>query len=295
MALSHAVRRFAPLFVSIAMVAGCAHHEAPESAPQSPGVIAETTSTDFAKLSHDWPLLAIAIGAGDSVYAATGVAPFKVAAGASGEQIPVDTANYGYRGIAVDAAGNIYLTAILMSDEDKPDVVLKYSPGNSFPMSLPFTDLKRVGGVAVDAAGGIYVVDRGTNRVLHLLPGASAPTEVPFSGLNHPRGIALDGTGNVYVTDFSRVLKLTVDTHQQSELPFNGLYRPWGVAVGPDGAVFVADSENNRVLKLASGSDRQVRLPFVGLSLPSGVAVDGLGSVYVVNYGDSRILKLAKA
>jgi DNA-binding beta-propeller fold protein YncE len=75
---------------------------------------------------------------------------------------------------------------------------------------LPFTDLNAPAGVAVDAAGAVYVTDAGNSRVLKLAAGAGAPTVLPFTGLNGPGGVAVDAAGAVYVTDAgnSRVLKL---------------------------------------------------------------------------------------
>ena len=66
--------------------------------------------------------------------------------------------------------------------------------------------------MTVDAAGNVYVADRGNNRVLELAVGATSPTTVPFANLNAPGSVAVDTAGNVYVTDNgnARVLKLPV-------------------------------------------------------------------------------------
>jgi serine/threonine protein kinase, bacterial len=121
---------------------------------------------------------------------------------------------------------------------------------------LPFTGLSSLRGVAVDAAGNVYVVD------------------------------------NVYVdSGSSRVVKLAAGSSTQTVLPFTGLKDPWGVAVDAAGSVYVADTENKRVVKLAAGASTQTVLPFTGLVNPEGVAVDAAGSVYVAMY--SRVVKLA--
>jgi serine/threonine protein kinase, bacterial len=75
---------------------------------------------------------------------------------------------------------------------------------------LPFTGLNGPYGVAVDAAGNLYVADDGNNQVLKLPAGSGAPTVLPFTGLNYPNGVAVDTAGNLYVTDEGndRVLKL---------------------------------------------------------------------------------------
>jgi len=85
---------------------------------------------------------------------------------------------------------------------------------------LPFAGVREPYGVAVDAAGDVYVADANntagvaadanTNRVLKLPAGSSTAVELPFTGLSHPEAVAVDAAGNVYVADYGnyRVLKL---------------------------------------------------------------------------------------
>ncbi len=75
---------------------------------------------------------------------------------------------------------------------------------------LPFTGLHSPDGVAVDAAGDLYVVDRGNSRVLELAASSATQSVLPFTGLNSPWGVAVDTAGNLYVADSGngRVVKL---------------------------------------------------------------------------------------
>jgi len=75
---------------------------------------------------------------------------------------------------------------------------------------LPFTGLKNPDGVAVDAAGNLYVSEYGSRRVLKLPAGSATQEVLPFTGLMNPDGVAVDAAGNLYVCDYgsSRVLKL---------------------------------------------------------------------------------------
>jgi serine/threonine-protein kinase len=86
--------------------------------------------------------------------------------------------------------------------------VLTLAAGSTTQAVLPFTGLNHPTGVAVDAAGDVYVADRG--RVVMLAAGSTAQTVLPFTGLNDPGGVAVDTAGSVYVTDWSnkRVAKL---------------------------------------------------------------------------------------
>jgi serine/threonine-protein kinase len=151
------------------------------------------------------------------------------------------------------------------------------------------------GGVALDAAGNVYVSSEGMyGRVVKLAGGSSTPTVLPFTGLYQPQGVAVDTNGVVYVADFNnRVVKLAPGSNNQTVLPFSGLNYPEGVAVDAQGNVYVADRGNNRVVKLAAGSNTQTDLPFTGLKNPDGVALAADGSVYVTDTDNNRVLKLA--
>ena len=159
---------------------------------------------------------------------------------------------------------------------------------------LPFTGLSGPKGVAVDAAGNLYVVDPGNNRVLKLPAGSATETALPFTGLKEPYDVAVDAADNLYVVDPNnrRVLKLPAGSTTQEVLPFTDLNDPGAVAADAAGNLYLADYGNDRVLKLPAGSTTQEVLPFTGLKDPSGVAVDAAGNLYVAATGNDWVLKL---
>ena len=62
-------------------------------------------------------------------------------------------------------------------------------------------------GVAVDAAGNVYVADRGDNNVYMIPVGGGAQVTLG-SGFTGPYGVAVDATGNVYIADnFNNTVK----------------------------------------------------------------------------------------
>jgi serine/threonine-protein kinase len=64
-------------------------------------------------------------------------------------------------------------------------------------------------GVAVDAAGNVYVVG-GSNMVVKMAAGSATQAVLPFTGLHDNPSVAVDAARNVYVTDRgnNRVVKL---------------------------------------------------------------------------------------
>jgi DNA-binding beta-propeller fold protein YncE len=203
--------------------------------------------------------------------------------------------------VAVDAAGNVYLT------DTGNDRVLKLAAGSNEQTVLPFTGLHSPGGVAVDTAGNIYITDYVTaatdfnvpnSRVVKLAAGSTDQTVLPFTGLDYPRRVAVDTAGNVYVADNTRgadtkVVKLAAESNEQTVLPFTGITSANAVAVDGAGSVYVNDGPNNRVVKLAAGSTDQTVLPLTGLENPDGMAVDTAGDVYVIDGKNSQVVKFA--
>ncbi|UAK31072.1 protein kinase [Nocardia asteroides] len=192
-------------------------------------------------------------------------------------------------GVAVDNAGNVYVTDM------GNDRVAKLAAGASEPTPLPFTGLRNPQDVAVDDAGNVYVTDTSNNRVVKLAAGASEPTSLPFTGLKNPQGVAVHPAGDVYVADRgnNRVLKLAVGASEPATLPFTELKDPQGVAVDNAGNLYVTELGTERVLRLAPGASEPTMLPFTGLKDPQGVAVDTTGDVYVVDWGNEWVVRLA--
>jgi DNA-binding beta-propeller fold protein YncE len=158
-------------------------------------------------------------------------------------------------GVAVDGAGSVYV----VDSAGNRVLTLAAGPGTWKRMVgwtqtqavAPFVGLDVPAGVAVDAAGNVYVADTGNNRVVALAVGSSAPSVLAFAGLDVPAGVAVDAAGNVYVADTgnNRVVALAVGSSAPSVLAFAGLDVPAGAAGDAAGNVYVADTGNNRVVK----------------------------------------------
>jgi DNA-binding beta-propeller fold protein YncE len=140
-------------------------------------------------------------------------------------------------------------------------------------------------GVAIDAAGGILVVDA-SNRVRRIAYGTittiagsgvaghvSQGLPLPEDGgpaidaqMNDPIGVAIDRDGNILIADalYHRIRRVTADgtitTIAGNGIPeFGGdggpataasLQYPTGVALDHDGNVFIADAANHRIRRI---------------------------------------------
>lgn len=137
-------------------------------------------------------------------------------------------------------------------------------------------------GVAVDAAGNVYISDSANHRIRKV---SSSGTITTYAGdgtqayygdggaatsahLDSPQGIALDAAGNLYIADSSNHCIRKVSTDGViSTVAGNGaagysgdggaaasasLYRPLGVAVDAQGQIFIADTLNNRIRVVAA-------------------------------------------
>lgn len=120
----------------------------------------------------------------------------------------------GPNGVAVDAAGNVYVADTgnnaIRKIDPSGNVTTLAGGGPLVPGNLngngTAAEFNAPCGVAVDAAGNVYVADTGNNAIRRIdtsgnvttLSGASQPFPVTF---NSPQGVAVDSAGNVYVAD----------------------------------------------------------------------------------------------
>lgn len=195
-------------------------------------------------------------------------------------------------GIAVDAAGNVYI-----ADSANGRVLKETLSSGSFTQSVVASGLNNPYGVAVDGAGNVYIADTNNNRVLEETPSASGYTQsIAVTGLNAPRGLAVDASGDVYIADTAnnRVLKETpsAGSYTQSTVVSGTSYTPLAVSVDASGDVYIL-GDQSLILKetLSSGSYTESTVSATGLVAPAGIAVDASGNVYVTDYNANVVLK----
>jgi hypothetical protein len=191
--------------------------------------------------------------------------------------------------VASNALGDIYIADTANSRIRKVDhatgVITTIAGGGNAGLgdNGPATAASLYGpsGLAIDAAGNIFIVDRFNDRIRMVNGATGIITTVAGSGtsglgdggqataatLTDPVAVALDGVGNLYISDLgdNRVRKVTRATGVIITIAGNGtwgysqdnilattaaLRSPFGVAVDTDGNIFFADCGSCRVRKV---------------------------------------------
>jgi hypothetical protein len=195
--------------------------------------------------------------------------------------------------VAVDANGNIFIP--LREVIEKVDVNTGFmSPvaGNNNSGyngdGIPATSAELAGanGIAVDAAGNLFIADSGNARIrevdavtglISTVAGTGTPgyygdgISATSAELSNGLGVALDAVGDIFIADYfnNRVREVNAGTGLISTIAgrdfagYNGenisagsaaLNGPESVALDPAGNLLIADTNNTRVREVASGA-----------------------------------------
>lgn len=165
-------------------------------------------------------------------------------------------------GIAVDGAGNVYVT-----DRFR---VIKFASDGTFIRAWGGQgsgdgQFGAANAVALDRSGNVYVTDGGGQRVQVFDPDGGFRGKLGVGGTREsnfifPQGIAVRSDGQVFVADDGQraVMEFTpdgvfVDRTKTAGPPPGETFRPWGLAFGTNDDLFVSDINPNtgqRVLRL---------------------------------------------
>jgi DNA-binding beta-propeller fold protein YncE len=231
------------------------------------------------------------------------------------------------RGVAVDPARNVYVSdseghVILKFPSGANGAVETYAGSSAGSADGPGSAAQFLspGGLALDAAGNLYVSDSGNTTVRKIDPTANVST---LAGLatggssdgaggvarfTRPRSVAVDAAGNVYVADSlnSIIRKITPDGTVSTLAGLAGQFGnvdgggadarfslPKGIAVDAAGNVYVADTNNNAIRKITSAGQVSTLAKFGDFyALPEGIAVDAANNLYVAGTADNIIFKV---
>jgi trimeric autotransporter adhesin len=212
--------------------------------------------------------------------------------GDGGAAISAQLSNADY--VAVDAAGNLYIAdrnnhrirKVTVSDGVIKTVAGNGAAGFSGDGGVATSAaLNYPAGMALDAAGNLYIADSGNERIRKVIGANGVITTVAgngatgFSGdggaavkaaLNYPSQVAVDAAGTLYIVDQNnhRIRKVSAPSGAITTVAGNGAFGysgdggaatsallswPEGVAVDSAGALYVTDSYAGRVRKVSTG------------------------------------------
>ena len=227
---------------------------------------------------------------------------------------------YNPNGLAVDAAGNVYIADY---NNNRIRMVPKTS-GTYFGLTMTANYIYTIAGnggstisekvvatssglanpygVAIDAAGNVYIADQ-NNRIIRIVPATSGTyfgktmtanyiytiagdggftlvenVVATSSGMNYVMGVAVDASGNLYIPDYNnyriRMVPVVSGTYFGLTMTANYIY-----TIAGNGTTTVAEN----VVATSSG-----------INNPRGLAVDAAGNVYMTDSNNLRTRMVPK-
>jgi len=238
---------------------------------------------------------------------------------------------FNTKGLAVDGAGNLFIAEYGNNRVRKvtPDGIIRTVAGNG---TLGFSgdggpatsaQLNYPAGIAVDAAGNLFIADGSNHRIRKVAPDGTIATVAgngnngnPFFGgdggpatsaqLFVPEDVAVDAEGNLFIADFgnSRIRKVTpggiistvagggIGLADGIPATSTQLNSPSGVALDATGNLFIAQPAGMGIRKVTPAGiiTTVAGTGAPGFSGATGVAVDADGNLFIA--GNNRIRKV---
>ena len=242
---------------------------------------------------------------------------------------------YAPAGVALDASGNLYITELgahKVRRVTTAGVISTFAGTGTAGATgdggqATSAQLNSPIGVAVDAAGNVYVADTSNSKirrvtsqgVITTFAGTGSPGfggdggPATAAGLRNAFGVAVDAGGNVYIGDNDnyRIRRVT-SAGTITTIAGNGtpgatgdggpaasatLNFPSGVAVGPDGSLYVSVTIGQRVRKIANAqptasftANPESGTAPLNVSFDASASADSDGQVttYAWSFGDNQ-------
>ena len=261
---------------------------------------------------------AIAVDSAGNIYVAEGTRVRKITpdgalatvagngtCGYAGDGGPASTAQVCATGVAVDGVGNLYIADNFRLRKISQAGIIGTVAGNGTccysgdggPARTAMLNLAPWGGgMAVDAAGNLYIADAANQRVRKISPSGTITTVAGsgisngYSGdggpaisaqLNYPSGVAVDSAGDLYIADTGnqRIRKVSpfgvITTVVQTGARALAVDRTDNLYYFADGAGVRRVSPSGIITTVTSAS----------FNVPYAVAVDSAGNLYVAEIG----------
>ena len=217
---------------------------------------------------------------------------------------------------SLSIAGN--LTEQATAGTNLPEYTLNYSSADgdsteaaaTTPVGTTGTgpgQMQKPMGVAVDAAGNVFVVDRENNRVEKFDSAGNFLSQFGTTGsgdgqFSDPRGITITASGNIWVAETGN--KRLQEFNSKGEfirkfgyaggvLGVNKFVEPYGVSAGPSETLWVTDIGSHNVYRFKEDGTYLglvSNLPLgTTMKTPTGVDVDAFGNAWVAEQSTNKV------
>jgi len=218
----------------------------------------------------------------------------------NGNTQPVETATAAINIAHNPGANTATLYGLLPTDLPFQPTLL-FQP-NDFTIAITYTGggLDGTGfapeGVAIDAAGNVWVPNYGSSSVSEFSPNGVPKTGSPFiaAGLDNPTSVAIDTYGNAWIANFngadiSEFNSLGQKISGPPGFTGGGLNEPYGIAIDSVGNAWTSNFNGNTLSEFESNASGGLAISGSGygdqvLAGPAGIAADVNGDVWTENY-----------
>ncbi|WP_243688186.1 chitobiase/beta-hexosaminidase C-terminal domain-containing protein [Geotalea toluenoxydans] len=229
--------------------------------------------------------------------------------------------------VALDTSGNIYISDnqnYRVRKIDMASFIITTVAGNGTSGATgdgglaTAASLGDIRGLAVDAAGSIYIADSGSNGIRKVEKTTGIITTIATG--YHPEGVTLDRTGNLYYAETWGHVIVRIDkaTSAKSIVAGNGmggysgdggpatqasLYAPHRIVLDGSGNIYISDTFNHRIRKVNSATGLISTLAGTGTAgysgdggpataamivNPRGLSIDSNGTIFFAD-SSSRV------
>jgi len=240
---------------------------------------------------------------------------------------------YNPTGVAVDAAGNVYIAERYGHVVRKVDAntglisviagITKTGGAGADGIAATASALNQPYGIAFDSVGDLYISQRANNRIRKVDIGTGLISTY-WPGVNGARDIVFDAADNLYCAEAGGHVvrkKARADLAESVVAGGNGagfsgdgaaataaqLNLPYGVTFEAPDKLYIGDLFNNRIRRVDLGTgvistyagDGNSELgdggdpEDAGLYYPMGLALDANGYLYVCDYGNNRVRRIS--